>query len=382
VANEDPEDPVLAEIKRTRERLLAKLREVDEIEKEHVGEPSDVRPLVALKDALEEVDPEPDWIIESLLPAGGTAVLSAPGGTGKSTLLVQILATLATGAEVFGFNVPKARRCAFLQCEGSRRIFKNRVQVAIGNLGYDVGLPLLIPSRTFTPPLFVSPEFERLLLEEKAEVCVCDTVGYFFDGDENSNSDVKRLVMRPLSAMGGRTQIATILVHHYGKPSEFRTGRHKTRGASAWIDDVDLAMRLEELEGGGKQDLVLHFDKIKHGPPRDPIRLHYEPSQAMFTMNADGMPETAAPDVAREEKNLVAIGKAKESVLKELKKASFSPEGGMTRRQLREVVTGRPGTVDEAVQELYRATEIYHEPSAKRSDVQVWKVYALPQAKT
>ena len=79
---------------------------------------------------------------------------------------------------------------------------------------------------------------------------------------------------------------------------------------------------------------------------------------------------------------VAAIGKAKESVLKELKKASFSPEGGMTRRQLREVVTGRPGTVDEAVQELYRASEIYHEPSAKKSDVQVWKVYALPQVKT
>ena len=373
MANEDPEDPVLAEIKRTRERLLAKLREVDEIEKEHVGEPSDVRPLVALKDALEEVDPEPDWIIESLLPAGGTAVLSAPGGTGKSTLLVQILATLATGAEVFGFNVPKARRCAFLQCEGSRRIFKNRVQVAVGNLGYDVGLPLLIPSKTFTPPLFVSPEFETLLLGEKAEVCVCDTVGYFFDGDENSNSDVKRLVMRPLSAMGGRTQIATILVHHYGKPSEFRTGRHKTRGASAWIDDVDLAMRLEELEGGGKQDLVLHFDKIKHGPPRDPIRLHYEPSQAMFTMNGT-VGTDMSEELALDKKKLAALAKAREGVMRELKKAAFSPIGGLTKAVLRELVTGKTIIVNESVDGLYKAGEIFHEPNPGRGGGLIWKV--------
>ena len=373
MANEDPEDAVLAEIRKTRERLLAKLREVDEIEKEHVGEPSDVRPLVALKDALVEVDPEPDWIIESLLPAGGTAVLSAPGGTGKSTLLVQILATLATGAEVFGFNVPKARRCAFLQCEGSRRIFKNRVQVAIGNLGYDVGLPLLIPSRTFTPPLFVSPEFERLLLEEKAEVCVCDTVGYFFDGDENSNSDVKRLVMRPLSAMGGRTQIATILVHHYGKPSEFRTGRHKTRGASAWIDDVDLAMRLEELEGGGKQDLVLHFDKIKHGPPRDPIRLHYEPSQAMFTMNGT-VGTDMSEELALDKKKLAALAKAREGVMRELKKAAFSPIGGLTKAVLRELVTGKTIIVNESVDGLYKAGEIFHEPNPGRGGGLIWKV--------
>jgi hypothetical protein len=64
-------------------------------------------------------------------------------------------------------------------------------------------------------------------------------------------------------------------------------------------------MRLEELEGGGKQDLVLHFDKIKHGPPRDPIRLHYEPSQAMFVMV--GTAEAEHDEIVSHDKELREI---------------------------------------------------------------------------
>jgi hypothetical protein len=175
--------------------------------------------------------------------------------------------------------------------------------------------------------------------------------------------------------MGGRTQIATILVHHYGKPSEFRTGRHKTRGASAWIDDVDLAMRLEELEGGGKQDLVLHFDKIKHGPPRDPIRLHYEPSQAMFTMNGGSPVESGSvKEIERDAKNLVAVAKAKTAILSELKKALVAGSGGLTKGALREIVSGRPALINDAVDELYRFKEIYHEPKEGKGGGTLWRV--------
>lgn len=333
-------------------------------------------PIVTLADAFTEDEPEPEWILEGLLPAGGTAVLSAPGGTGKSTLLVQTGANVAAGRPFLDARCPRPRRVLFLQAEGSRRIFKDRVRTAIRHLGLPATVlsQFSIPTSGFDPPLFTSPDFENLVVRSEAKLIVCDTVGYYFDGDENSNSEVKRLVMRPLAHLGAKYEVAFILVHHYGKPSEHRVGRHKTRGASAWIDDSDLAMRLERVEGSPKE-LMLFFDKVKHGPDRDPLGFVYDSATATFMeTGAKAQPdESAGKDAARTARRVAEIRKLRFRIIEFLKK---NPEG-ISSRSIRDGVVGNATAIDEARKELYAEGLIVFDSGPKGA--QLWKISTTPR---
>lgn len=333
-------------------------------------------PLVSLADAFAEDEPEPEWILESLLPAGGTAVLSAPGGTGKSTLLVQMLAKIAAGYHFLDSRCPTPRKVLFLQAEGSRRIFKDRVKTAIRHLGLpdQMRSQFLIPSVSFSPPPFTSSGFEDLVVRSEAKLIVCDTVGFFFDGEENSNSDVKRLVMRPLAHLAAKYEVAFILVHHYGKPSEHRVGRHKTRGASAWIDDSDLALRLERVEGS-PNELLLFFDKVKHGPDRDPLGFVYDGATATFTeTGTKAQPDKSeAKDDARRTRKVQEIGKLRFRIIDFLKK---NP-GGVSTRSIRDGVVGNAAAIDEARKELYADGLIVFDNGPKGA--QLWKISTTPR---
>lgn len=333
-------------------------------------------PIVTLDAAFSEDEPEPEWILEGLLPAGGTAVLSAPGGTGKSTLLVQAGVNVATGRPFLDARCPAPRRVLFLQAEGSRRIFKERVRTAIRHLGLPAAVlsQFSIPTRSFNPPAFVSPDFEDFVVRSEAKLIVCDTVGYFFDGDENSNSDVKKLVMRPLARLGAKYEVAFILVHHYGKPSEHRVGRHKTRGASAWIDDSDLAMRLERVEGSPKE-LLLFFDKVKHGPDRDPLGFIYDSANATFTETGTKaqVDESGGKDAARTARRVAEIRKLRFRIIEFLKK---NPDG-VSSRAIRDGVVGNATAIDEARKELYAEGLIVFDHGPRGAEL--WKIATTPR---
>jgi RecA-family ATPase len=332
-------------------------------------------PVVSLADAFKEEDRDPEWILEELLPLGGTGLLSAHGGTGKTTLLVQGLAQIAAGQPFLDARCPASRKVLFLQAEGSRRIFKDRVRTAVHHLQLpdEVRSQFLIPTKGFNPPLFTSPDFEELVVSTGAKLIVCDTVGYFFDGDENNNNDVKKFVMRPLAHLGAKYEVAFVLVHHYGKPSDHRVGRHKTRGASAWIDDSDLAMRLERVEGSPKE-LLLFFDKIKHGPDRDPLGFVYDGSSATFAATGtkaqtDESAQKADQKRAQRDRE---IGKVRFAIIDFLRR---NPEGA-TSRAIRDGVPGRASVIDEARKELYANGQLVFDHGPRGSEI--WKLATTP----
>ena len=136
MANEDPEDPVLAEIKRTRERLLAKLREVDEIEREHSGELGDAPANAAwmtTEQAFESAGatgprfelgfPAMDKMLEGGIYAGTVTTCQGKPGIGKTMYLTQVALYLAQTCAV---------ACLFAD-EG--------VRGALITLGQQVGVP-------------------------------------------------------------------------------------------------------------------------------------------------------------------------------------------------------------------------------------------------
>jgi RecA-family ATPase len=220
------------------------------------------------------------------MPAASISIIADEGGVGKSTLIAQMGLMLANGtADWFGFKIPAPVRVLYLQAEGARHVFLSRLNVA----GFRIG----VNDRADSLPFFVQPagdwvkdigeETERMVCQTGAQFCTIDTQGLFHAADENSNTEIKLHLIKPLQAIAARTGCAFMLIHHLSKPSKDRPGgRHQIRGASAFVDDTDLSMLLEAPDGPTKPRRTLSFTKNRSGPHPEPIELEYISEEARF----------------------------------------------------------------------------------------------------
>ena len=329
-----------------------RLSEARELLAEVTGEAGeDIRP-VAIADALAEPKPEEEWVINGLLPVKGIALLAAEGGVGKSTLAAQLCAGLAAGQGFFGFDAGSAVPTLFLEAEGSRERFVERIGVALANLSIPpAGLPFYIQPKAWRPCLNgTTADTIRVC---GARLVILDTVGLFERFDENSATEFKALVINPLRRLGEETGAAFLLIHHQGKPNEMRKGRHKIRGTSAFVDDVDLAMRLEAPDGDKARRRRLVFDKIRHGSPQEDIELEYDFETATFkTADAEAMAEAEAEERAKHERERTA--RLRTQILDELKKEALSSN------DLPAIMKGRRQDIMDAVRSLADDKLIYH----------------------
>jgi RecA-family ATPase len=259
---------------------------------------------VRIADAFDEPVPDIAWIAEGFLPTGALVLLAAYGGIGKTTLLVQLCASLAAGRDFLDFHVPQAIPTLYLIAEGARHVFIDRVRVALARLGLDAtGLPLWISPRELMPE--IGPTLDIYIEKTGARLIVLDTIGLFHDGDENSASDFKAKVVKPLREIMGRRDVSFVLVTHEVKPNAERKGRHRVRGTSALVDDSDVAIRLEAPEGDRATPRLLVFEKVRTGASIEPIPLEFVPAFALFErVGEDAMRErqqerTAETDVRR-----------------------------------------------------------------------------------
>lgn len=274
--------------------------EIDEILRDLDQRSAAEKAPVQYGKAIKEAPPAIPWLVEGILPAASLSIIAAEGGVGKSTLIAQLCLTMAAGREeFFGFKIPKAVRCLYLQAEGARHVFLSRLNVAGHHLGVNHladTLPLYVqPAGDWVKD--TGPELERMVAEVKAQFCVIDTQGLFHAGDENSNTEIKLHLIKPLQAIAARTGSAFMVIHHLSKPGKDRpSGRHQIRGASAFVDDTDLSMLLEAPEGIKKPRRTLVFTKNRNGPHPEDIGLEYVSEEARFRLFDNEEAEAAKKD--------------------------------------------------------------------------------------
>lgn len=356
-------DRLRAEIRQHEERAAEARRDLAEA----IGEAGDdIRPVL-LADALAEPAPPEEWLITGLLPTQCIGFISAEGGVGKSTLVAQICAGLASGQGFFGFDAPSTVRVLFLEAEGSLRKFVERVGVACQHLSIPTdGLPFYIQPKGWSPSLNGSTA--DTIRSCGATLVIIDTITLFEKFDENSASEFKALVLGPLRRLAEETKAGFLFVHHQGKPSEMRKGRHKTRGTSAFVDDTDLAMRLEAPDGDKSPRRVLIFDKIRHGSPHDDVELEYDMSTATFRLGDPG--ERADREAEeRETRDRAKVDKLKARIISELKKEALDAVA------LQKVLNVRKADVVLALNRMVEEKLIYHEAAGRGGKQRVWKVF-------
>jgi replicative DNA helicase len=234
--------------------------------------------------------PEGDQIIHEL-ERGELGLLNAVTNVGKSTLIRNLILSLACGRP-FANIAPlrKPRRVVLLDFESRLRrlqkdtdkmlqVFSDHERALI-----DENLQIVCDCQTNDEPLSLSTDqhMARLTRDIRAwhaDLIIVDTITAAFNvKDENSNSEVANVILKPLIRMARETQSAIIAAHHVGKGGE--EGRtqeraYRGRGASAFgtfpslvldivADSTDrdrITLSMPKCKGRKLEDFNLQLDK-------------------------------------------------------------------------------------------------------------------------
>lgn len=233
---EDPNDAILREIDQLRKVITGEV-DIDELPTPFLDWPT-------LADATYELE----WLVEGLWPTGKHLALFAAHKTGKSLLSLHIACSIALGVDAFTGTPITPHDVLYVDKEMSETDIQERMldmghyrAMKAGDLRrlHYALHPVIAPMDT--------AEGGRQLLayaqQVGATVVIIDTLSRVVQGDENASDTYKAFYANTgwlLKANG----IALMRLDHEGHSGG------KMRGSSAKGDDIDIAFRLVEVDGG------------------------------------------------------------------------------------------------------------------------------------
>lgn len=164
------------------------------------------------------------WWIPDLLPKYRLTLLTAMGGTGKTSFAAYLSKRL---------SLNHGARIAYWSFEDTPQDFTNK----IGKLD----LVWFIHEQNDSPIDLTYTEhyntISKFLYDHGIDILVVDPISALLSGDTNDNQKV-RAMLNPLLRMADDLALTILGIHHFRKPS--RAGmlnpRSSVMGASAWVD--------------------------------------------------------------------------------------------------------------------------------------------------
>lgn len=224
--------------------------------------------------------PPRDWTIPGLLLRKHLSVLVAPPGSGKSLLTLQLAIAIAAGRAWGGWTIRKPAKVLVINAEDDLDEMRRRLFAAAERMGIDqselAGRVLLADAPESiviaradakTKTVIRTPLLEQLVAtieENEIGVVIVDPFAETFEGDENSNSEIKwaGILWREVAR---RTGSSVLLVHHTKKYASGMAGdADASRGGGALIGTARIlatlfAMTEEEAGTMGVEPERRHY---------------------------------------------------------------------------------------------------------------------------
>lgn len=183
--------------------------------------------------------PAVEWLAEPLVARGRLTAIYSPPKAGKSLLMLEIAAAIATGRTVLGRRTTPAR-VMYLDMENDPR---GDTLVRLQDMGYqpeDLDNLVMFSFPQLRPFNTPSGGRELLALAQawRVDVVIIDTVSRLVEGEENANDTWNGFYMYA-GLLLKRAGIACVRLDHTGK--DVTRGQ---RGGSAKAGDVDAVWRL------------------------------------------------------------------------------------------------------------------------------------------
>ena len=227
--------------------------------------------------------PPVQWIVRGVLPREGLAVVYGPSGSGKSFLVLDLLASVVDGWEWFGRKV-RPVPVTYCALEGEAGL-SQRMQAYQARHGASAG----------TGMRFLTTAFDLLTDDDVAGlaaaigsagvgggVVVLDTLNRAAPGtDENSSQDMGRIIAA-CKQLQGLVGGLVVLVHHTGKDAA-----KGLRGHSSLFAALDAAVEVTRSED--RREWKVAKSKDGRDGDAEPFRLE----QVTLGEDADGEPVTS-----------------------------------------------------------------------------------------
>lgn len=239
------------------------------------------RPTISIIDFTEDIKEQEFWV-DGLVGPGLTTLWAAPPKAGKSFCVMQLGYNISKGKDIWGWEVPEAKKVLYFQGELSKGMVYARAMSMFGRANLPPASQYAMtdkPEETIT--LNETPEV-LLDLAQHFDVIIIDPLSAFNGNDENSYTSVRETlgIFDSLKAQGK----AVILVHHTRKLDTLKDGSTPmptaadARGSGLWVSAADSIVMQQKLGNG---NVRLGFT-LRAAPDRDDLNLYRLPS-GLFT---------------------------------------------------------------------------------------------------
>lgn len=202
--------------------------------------PVEADPLFSCFKSLDEFEEEEaEWTVPGWMPQGQITLLAADGGVGKTTLWVNIIASMSSGRPCIldpeGFVRP-AQRVAFLTTEDSvRKKLRKKLREAGADMSNIVTLDFSADTDGVLRELkFGSSELARFIRHYRPALCVFDPVqGFIPRGTNMGSRNEMRDCLSQLITLGEETGTTFLVICHTNK-------RKAAHGRDRIADSADL----------------------------------------------------------------------------------------------------------------------------------------------
>jgi len=196
------------------------------------------------------------------LPEQGIAMIYAPRGIGKTYFALNIGIAIATGKDLFDWQVPLAKRVLYLDGEMSAADMQSRLNNILQTQKADMtdNFSLLTPDlQDFGMPDLSTIEGQSFInpIIEEFDIVVIDNLATLCRSGKENETESWRPVQEWLLSLRRKGK-TVVLIHHAGKNGS-------QRGSSAKEDIIDTVISLRrptqyEMERDGDA-FELHFEK-------------------------------------------------------------------------------------------------------------------------
>ena len=217
------------------------------------------------------IPPRP-WMIPGVMLRGYTHMLVAPGGSGKSLFTLQLAIAMATGEQWGDWNPRKRFRSLVINVEddlheqrrrlsAARRVMQPDMEKLRGMIHLTDDTQSIVVAKmdpqsksVIATPLVAG--LRKFIEQNKIDALIVDPFAETFEGDENSNSEIKWAMKVWRDEIARPCNCAVYLVHHTTKYANGGAGdANIIRGAGAIVNSTRIAATLMPMTAEEAQAL-------------------------------------------------------------------------------------------------------------------------------
>ena len=226
---------------------------------------------------------------------------------GKSNWLGAFAAGATTGTDFMGEEFSKPLKVMWFQAEIIAEFLKRRIDTYYRRFEFDqdlisMGHNNLIISGRLRKNLMKDQDIQAFSDEiafHKPDIVLIDPIINFFDGEENSNTEIRKLLDRVdmLIEMHG---ISVIIAHHTGKERADDKSFMSARGGSVFAGWFDSGVKLS----GEKPDVSVFYEARNAREPKEHLA-SFDFDDGMWKVN-EFTPRNVKPQLSEEDEVKIA----------------------------------------------------------------------------